>query len=102
VAQADAREQAASHLAGPAMRAELSKRLGEWRGLAARQPEDARQLLMRLLDGRRIVFRPLGKGKGCEITGEANYTPILEAGGIWWWPQGDSHAVTPGSSSPRG
>jgi hypothetical protein len=34
-------------------------------------PEEARRILMRLLDGERIVFQPLAKGKGCEISGYA-------------------------------
>ncbi len=91
VANADTRDHVASQLSGPALRAEFAARLADWRGLGARQPEEARGLLMRLLDGQRIVFRPLGKGKTCEISGEANYAPILESGGIRVWPQRDSN-----------
>jgi hypothetical protein len=39
LAQAAAREQVASQLVGPALGADFSERLADWRGLSARQTE---------------------------------------------------------------
>jgi site-specific DNA recombinase len=89
LAQADARDDTAAQLGDASLRSTLAKKLADWRGLTAQQPEQARLILTRLLDGRRIVFRPLGRGKTCEITGAASYTALLDPGRIRLNPKGD-------------
>jgi hypothetical protein len=95
LAQADVSEQSAAHLAGPSLRAALARRLADWGGLAARQPEEARHLFMRLLDGQRIVLRPLSRGRGCEISGTASYAGLLaECGNSVVTPAGFEPAIS--------
>jgi DNA invertase Pin-like site-specific DNA recombinase len=86
-ARADEREQTADGLTGPALRAALADRVAKLRAAFAGpldDPADVRADLMRLLNGQRMVFRPLAKGRGCEITGRVDVgalvTPVREIG----------------------
>lgn len=61
-------------LDGGTLAAELRKRLEDWKGLLARQPVRARQILRKLLAGR-ITFEPTTDGY--RFTGHATYGKLL-------------------------
>lgn len=61
------------------MRAEIRRRLEEWRALLGRQPEVARQILRKLIDGPLTTTPKItSDGRFYEITGRATYGRLFE------------------------
>jgi site-specific DNA recombinase len=84
---------------------DLRERLTDWQGLIQQQPQQARQGLRKLLEGR-LVFAPTADGTAVEFTGQGCLDPVL-AGVIEMWTRpprtGVSWNESPkGMVSPRG
>ena len=62
---------------GDGIRDKLRARLTDWSGLLGRQPEIARQILRKLLDGR-LTLTPDTEAHVYRITGRAIYGRLLE------------------------
>ena len=64
---------------GADVRAEIRRRLEDWRGLLGREPEVARQILRKLIDGR-LTMTPkvTSDGRFYEITSRATYGRLFE------------------------
>jgi site-specific DNA recombinase len=61
------------------VRAEIRRRLADWRGLLGREPEIARQILRKLLDGRLTLTPKVTSAGQCyELTGRATYGRLFE------------------------
>jgi hypothetical protein len=64
---------------GADVRAEIRRRLEDWRGLLVREPEVARQILRKLIDGRlTMTAKIINGGRFYEITGQATYGRLFE------------------------
>ena len=75
---------------GDGIRDKLRARLTEWRGLLARQPEIAQQVLRKLVVGR-LTMVPDVEGGRYTFTGQAAYDALL-AGVVSVVPPGESEA----------
>ena len=71
---------------------DLRARVKDWRGLLSRQVPVARQIVVKLVDGQRLVFTPR-EDRSYRFTGRVSVGRLLE--GIVlpsvWRPQGESH-----------
>lgn len=65
-------------LEGRELRRALEERLADWQGLLRRRPIEARPILRRLIEGRRLFTpRATPEGRFYEITGKASYGRLL-------------------------
>jgi hypothetical protein len=74
---------------------DLRERLTDWQGLILKQPQQARQGLKKLLEGR-LAFMPSEDGTTVEFSGQGRLDPIL-AGVTEAW-----NGLPKGCVSPRG
>jgi site-specific DNA recombinase len=78
---------------------DLRDRLTDWQGLIQQQPQQARQGLRKLLEGR-LAFTPTADGTAVEFSGQGRLDPIL-AGVVEMWTRPPSPGVS-WNESPKG